>query len=171
MVEFLKRRSPARFGLFFHFLSRHLAVLAIIAAIGIPLYVLIISDVRKNEIQNRSERLNLFKNQLENQFRAIDELMFNLAWSTEMNQILTVDKLITRTPPADKRATYVAVSSAIGSLAGGLGVIVAGLLLQIVQAVDLPALEWSQGGFRIIFFLSLLLRSAAAHILIPRIRE
>jgi two-component system, response regulator YesN len=87
----LKSRLPLRFGLFFHFLLKHLAVLAIIAAIGIPVYAIVISDVRKNEIRNRSEKLDVFKNQLENELREIDELMFNVTWSSEMNRVLAVD--------------------------------------------------------------------------------
>ena len=89
----LKSRLPLRFGLFFHFLLNHLAVLAIVAAIGIPVYAIVMSDLRKNEIRNRSEKLDVFKNQLESELREIDELMFNVTWSSEMNRVLAVDSV------------------------------------------------------------------------------
>lgn len=57
------------------------------------------------------------------------------------------NKLITRYPPEGRRATYIALSSTIGSVAGGFG------------------------GFRLTFLLSLLLRNLATHVLLPRMPE
>jgi MFS family permease len=81
------------------------------------------------------------------------------------------NKLITRYPAEGRRATYIALSSTVGSVAGGFGVIVAGVLVDIVQTTGLPGLEWTFGGFRLTFLLSLLLRNLATHVLLPRLPE
>ena len=81
-------------------------------------------------------------------------------------------KLVTRVPPAQKRASYIAVSSAIGNLAGGLGVVLAGALLQLVtDRASADFLTLSGNGFRGLFVLSLLLRLGSTLLLVPRIRE
>jgi MFS family permease len=81
-------------------------------------------------------------------------------------------KLVTRMPPAESRASYIAVSSAIGNTAGGLGVILAGTLLQLLADHASPAfLSWSANGFRALFVLSLALRLGSTLFLVPRIRE
>jgi MFS family permease len=80
------------------------------------------------------------------------------------------NKFITRYPPPERRATYIALSSTLGSVAGGFGVIVAGIVVQVVQATGLPALEWTFSGFRLTFLASLILRNVAAHVFLPRLQ-
>ena len=80
------------------------------------------------------------------------------------------NKLIVRTPPPDKRASYAAVSSTIGSIAGGIGVMLAGTLLQLISDNASPEfLARSGDGFKVIFLASLLLRILSSLVLIPRI--
>ena len=80
------------------------------------------------------------------------------------------NKLITRTPPAEKRASYAAVSSTVGNIAGGIGVMLAGWLLQLMSNRASPEflLRWGD-GFRVLFLVSLALRLTSSLVLIPRI--
>jgi MFS family permease len=78
------------------------------------------------------------------------------------------NKLITRTPPADKRASYAAVSSTTGSIAGGLGVMLAGLILQILENNASPVFLANWGdGFKVLFAASLVLRLLSTLLLVP----
>ena len=81
------------------------------------------------------------------------------------------NKLITRFPPPQNRATYIAVSTTFGSVAGGVGVFAAGLVLTLVQSSGLESLAWTADGYRILFIISAVLRMASALLLLPRIRQ
>lgn len=80
-------------------------------------------------------------------------------------------KLITRYPPADLRAMYIAVSRSLASMAGGLGAIVAGTLLYFTG-------DWSLSmgrlpdisGFHILFVTSMLLRFSSLGYLVLRVK-
>ena len=80
-----------------------------------------------------------------------------------------VNKLITRIPPASFRATYIAVSTSLASIAGGLGVITAGTVLRVLGDGTFTIFWWTLGGFQILFLASLSLRLASIF-LIRRIR-
>ena len=78
-------------------------------------------------------------------------------------------KLITRFPSPENRAGYIAVSATLGSLAGGFGVLPPGALLQILKThASADFLDWSGGGFRVLFLASLILRLGSAVLLIPQ---
>ena len=79
-------------------------------------------------------------------------------------------KLITRLPESRDVAMYVAVSTCVGSLAGGMGPLVAGLLLHALEGVQWTVGARALGGFHVLFALSLLLRNASTLIL-RRIHE
>jgi hypothetical protein len=80
------------------------------------------------------------------------------------------NKLVTRVPPPELRAVYVAVSSSVGSLCGGCGAITAGFIMyafgQSVVITPIGAL----GGFQVLFLISLCLRISSTAFLIRRIR-
>ena len=78
-------------------------------------------------------------------------------------------KLITRFPPPDRRATYVAVSSGVGCIASGLGATLAGVTLQLLSGAPERFLELSGNGFRVLFVASLVLRMGSTLVLVPRI--
>jgi MFS family permease len=80
-------------------------------------------------------------------------------------------KLITRTPPPDKRASYAAASSTLGSLAGGLGIIVAGTILRLLDGWSFQIANLTIGPFRLLFLVSCVLRLSSALIFIPRLRD
>ncbi|MFH0965630.1 MAG: MFS transporter [Planctomycetota bacterium] len=79
------------------------------------------------------------------------------------------NKLITRVPPADGRAMYVAVSTSLGSLAGGLGVLAAGIVLRFFGESRISAGWVSLGGFQVLFLASVVLRLLFTLVLVPRI--
>ncbi len=79
------------------------------------------------------------------------------------------NKYITRLPPAERRAMYCAVSSSLGNLAGGLGVIAGGLIIKTLAQWHIEVGGWSFGGFHLTFVLSSLLRFLSATLLIRRI--
>jgi hypothetical protein len=79
-------------------------------------------------------------------------------------------KLITRLPPAGDVAMYVAVSGCVGSFAGGMGGLAAGLLLQFLQSHPLSLGGHAVVSFHVLFAASLLLRFSATG-LIGRIGE
>ena len=81
------------------------------------------------------------------------------------------NKLITRTPSREKRAMYAAASSTLGSLAGGLGIMFAGVFLKVFDGWSVQFLNMNIGPFKLLFLLSCILRMSSALIFIPRIRE
>lgn len=80
-------------------------------------------------------------------------------------------KLITRLPPAAERAMYVAVSSCLGNVAGGLGVLAAGTVLHALEHWHWEVWGWTLVGFHVLFLGSLLLRFGSALTLIRRVRD
>ena len=80
------------------------------------------------------------------------------------------NKLVTRVPPPELRAVYVAVSSSVGSLSGGCGAIAAGFLMYMFQDSTIATPIGQLGGFQVLFMISLCLRVSTTVLLIPRIR-
>jgi len=83
--------------------------------------------------------------------------------------VTAANKLITRFPRPERRAMYVAVSTTIGRLAGGAGVMLAGALLDGFEGRTFAVLGRTLSPFQMLFVVSLALRLAATLILIPRI--
>lgn len=81
------------------------------------------------------------------------------------------NKLVTRIPPAPVRTMYIAVSTSLGSIAGGLGPIVAGSILHFVSDATIGLGGLELGGFHLIFFASFGLRSLTTLLLARRIRD
>jgi len=86
--------------------------------------------------------------------------------------VVAANKLITRfPPPGHKVAIYVAVSSCLGSLAGGCGALLAGTVLKVTGDWSVQALGTTLTGFHLLFITSFVLRLASATLLIGRIRN
>jgi MFS family permease len=81
------------------------------------------------------------------------------------------NKLITRIPPQERRSAYAATSSTLGSLAGGFGVLVAGILLKLLSGWSVELISLSVGPFRLLFLLSCVLRLTSALLFIPMIKD
>jgi MFS family permease len=81
------------------------------------------------------------------------------------------NKFITRFPPAEKRAMYCAVSSSLANLAGGVGVIVGGLIIKGLHDWHFQLAGWVFGGFHVTFVASAVLRFLAATCLIRNMPE
>ena len=79
------------------------------------------------------------------------------------------NKLITRLPPPEFRATYISVSTSLAGLAGGLGVVTAGTILRCLGDWTLEVAWVDLGAFRLLFIASLCLRLASTLFLIRRI--
>jgi len=80
-------------------------------------------------------------------------------------------KLVTRLPRPSDRAMYVAVSSCVGSLAGGLGILTAGTVLRVLGDWQTTFLGCTFAAFHVLFVASLCLRLGSALLLIRRLRE
>ncbi|HUV38023.1 MAG TPA: MFS transporter [Planctomycetota bacterium] len=86
--------------------------------------------------------------------------------------MVAANKLITRfPPPGHKVAMYVAVSSCLGSLAGGVGAVAAGTVMKLVPDASWQALGTTVGAFQLLFIVSFLLRFVTAVTLLPRLRN
>jgi len=82
------------------------------------------------------------------------------------------NKLITRFPPPGHCvAMYVAVSSSLGSLAGGLGVISAGTVLKVLSDWHWMMMGMSLCAFHLLFAASFCLRLSSTTLLIRRIHN
>jgi MFS family permease len=81
--------------------------------------------------------------------------------STTSAGVNAANKLIMRFPPPGDRAMYLAVTSSINNLSGGLGALVAGYFLEAVGDTgwSFGGMEWS--GFHILFVVSVILRLAS----------
>ena len=79
------------------------------------------------------------------------------------------NKLITRLPPPEFRAMYIAVSTSLASLAGGLGVVTAGTILHYLGDWTLEVTWFVLGAFRLLFIASLCLRLGSTLFLVRRI--
>ena len=80
-------------------------------------------------------------------------------------------KLITRFPPAEESAMYMAVSSSTANIAGGLGSLAAGVFLQLMGGWTATVGGLVMSAFPLLFLASFVLRLASAIIFVPRIRE
>jgi MFS family permease len=85
--------------------------------------------------------------------------------------MVATNKLITRYPPRDHCAMYVAVSSLVGNLAAGIGSLAAGSFVHALRGWSFPLFGWTFMGFHILFVASVVLRLASALLLIPRLRN
>jgi len=81
------------------------------------------------------------------------------------------NKLITRFPPPEDRAMYVAVSSCLGNLAGGVGALTAGTVLRALEGWSFTLWGSTFVAFHILFAASLCLRLASAMLLIRRVHD
>jgi MFS family permease len=68
------------------------------------------------------------------------------------------NKLITRTPPRHQRAMYMAMSTCVGSLAGGLGALAGGVFLTWLGNAHWNLFGWTFIPFQLLFLASLVLR-------------
>jgi MFS family permease len=81
------------------------------------------------------------------------------------------NKLVTRLPAPPDRAMYVAVSSCIGSLAGGIGVTTAGIVLRQLEGWTATVGGWTLVPFHLLFIISLTMRLLTTSLLIRRIKD
>lgn len=81
------------------------------------------------------------------------------------------NKFITRFPPPEKRAMYCAVSSSLGNIAGGIGVILGGWIIESLKTWHIELGGWTFGPFQVTFVVSSLLRFLAAGFLIRNLPE
>jgi hypothetical protein len=79
------------------------------------------------------------------------------------------NKLVTRLPPPAARTMYIAVSSTLASLLGGLGSMVAGVLLRATGQGPLVFLGITVRPFIFLFLVSAALRLASVVFLVPRV--
>lgn len=91
--------------------------------------------------------------------------------ASSMAAITAANKFITRFPPPGHRAMYVAVSSCLASLSGGMGALVAGTVLKLADGWSWSAAGTVLTGFHLLFAASFCLRLGSAVLLIRRIRE
>jgi len=78
-------------------------------------------------------------------------------------------KLLTRTPPAESRTMYVAVSNTLGLLAQGVGAFLAGSFLEAFGSRSLRIVGLVVSGFPLVFIASAALRLVSTLLLVPRI--
>jgi hypothetical protein len=79
-------------------------------------------------------------------------------------------KLVTRFPPAEESGMYMAVSTMVGSVAGGLASVFAGGFLKLMGERYFTVLGLVVSAFPLLFALSFILRLITTFALIPRIR-
>jgi MFS family permease len=79
-------------------------------------------------------------------------------------------KLVTRFRPPEESSMYIAVSTTVGSVAGGFGSIVAGAFVSAMGARSFTVLGLVVSAFPILFLASTALRLTTAFLIIPRIR-
>ena len=80
-------------------------------------------------------------------------------------------KLVTRFPPSDEAAMYMAVSSTVANISGGLASLAAGSFLHLVGSWSFPIGRLVVSAFAMLFIASGILRLASVVVLVPRIRE
>ena len=98
----------------------------------------------------------------------VPSLIGGIASTAALN---AANKLITRVPPAESRATYIAVSTSLASIAAGLGALAAGCLLKGLGDWSIAFAGRSFGAFHLLFALSFALRLASALFLTPRLAQ
>jgi MFS family permease len=82
---------------------------------------------------------------------------------------IAANKLITRFPPPEARTMYIAISTSLANLAGGLGPIIAGTVLRSVGDRSVFVGGFELTAFRMLFVASVLLRLTSVLVFIPRI--
>jgi len=97
---------------------------------------------------------------------AISSLLGGTSSYAAMN---AANKVVTRFPPPEHRAMYIAVSSCLGSLAGGVGVMVSGAVVGTLEGWSVTWGGWTFIGFHVVFAASAVLRLVATFVLVPRI--
>ncbi len=85
--------------------------------------------------------------------------------------LTATNKLTTRFSRPEQRAMYVAASTTVGRLAGGVGVILAGFLLDLFEGRIFKIAGCELGVFQVLVIVSITLRLAATLILLPRVNE
>jgi hypothetical protein len=80
-------------------------------------------------------------------------------------------KLVTRFPPPEESPMYMAVSSSMANMAGGIGSLVAGVFLQLMGGWTAPVGRLTLSAFPLLFLVSFVLRLVTALVFVPRIRE
>jgi hypothetical protein len=79
-------------------------------------------------------------------------------------------KLVTRFPASEDSGMYMAVSTTVGSIASGIGSIVAGAFLSIMGGWSFSVLGLVVSAFPLLFMISFALRLTTVFTLIPRIK-
>ena len=78
------------------------------------------------------------------------------------------NKLVVRVPPPGQCPTYTAVSTCLGSIAGGAAALIAGILLDALRDWHPAVAGRLFGAFHLLFAVSFVLRLASAVFLVPR---
>jgi hypothetical protein len=79
-------------------------------------------------------------------------------------------KLVTRFPQSEESGMYMAVSTMVGSVAGGLAAVAAGAFLNIMGTWSITVFGLVVSAFPVLFMVSFTLRLTTTLVLIPRIR-
>jgi MFS family permease len=79
-------------------------------------------------------------------------------------------KLVTRFPSPEESGMYMAVSTMVGSIAGGLASVIAGGFLRLMGERSFTVLGLVVSAFPLLFIVSFILRLITVFTLIPRIR-
>jgi hypothetical protein len=79
-------------------------------------------------------------------------------------------KLVTRFPPPEESGMYMAVSTMVGSVAGGLASVFAGGFLNLMGERSFTVLGLVVSAFPLLFIVSFILRLITTFVLIPRVR-
>ena len=66
---------------------------------------------------------------------------------------------------------YCAVSNSLGNIAGGIGVILGGWIIELLKDWHMQVAGWTFGAFQVTFVVSSILRFLAAGLLIRRMPE
>jgi MFS family permease len=83
--------------------------------------------------------------------------------------VTAANKLVIRYPRPEKVAMYSAVSSCLGSLAGGLGAMAAGGALALLSGWKTSVGGYAIGAFQVVFIVSMVLRFGTTALLTGRI--
>ncbi len=80
------------------------------------------------------------------------------------------NKLVTRLPPQGHVSMYIAVSTCVASLAGGIGPLLGGLVLHSLDGMECTVGSYRFGAWHALFLCSLVLRNAVAF-MVPKLVE
>ena len=93
---------------------------------------------------------------------AASALTGSISSLTAMN---AANKLVTRLPESAHVAMYVAVSTCVGCLAGGMGPLLGGFILNVLKSWSWVIGAWTIVGFHVLFVASLVLRLLSAQLI------